>query len=205
MINLPSATIVNRFVPKEKFYSKTAVNTKLRDLFTSQIEKIVWTHKIAPATLNITAGDIPEMQIFEITLKGDSLDTRVIKHIDTFIPYPILYVLKKTGVMKVVLGYNATDYFETPWRSDNTLELKGRSVDEIYKNFLHQIAPNLELKSKPSIKQALADNQKREKISKHIDALNRAILHEPSLAKKQELARKRYVLEQQLNKQIDTL
>lgn len=209
MIKLPPTTIVNRFVPKEKFYSKTLVDTKLRDLFTNEVEKIVWANKIAPATLNISAGIYAEMQIFEISLKGSDLNPQVLKHIDTFIPYPILFILKKPSAMKLVISYKeplstknnimkVNSYFETAWSPDIDLELKGRSVDEIYKNYLHQIAPNLELEPKSDVKSAIEINQMREKIIKQIDALNRAILHEPSIAKQQELARERYSLEQQL-------
>ena len=209
MINLPRTTVVNRFVPKEKFYSKTSINTKLRDLFTNEVEKIIWTHKIAPATINITAGDYTELQVFEVSLKVTDLNPQILKHIDTFIPYPILFLLKKPGLMKVVLAYKVPvskrnnqmkvdTYFETTWQPDIELELKGRSVDEIYKNYLHQIEPSLNLKTKPDVRSAVNDKQIREKIIKQIDALNREILHEPSVAKQQELARQRYSLEQQL-------
>lgn len=33
MINLPSSTFVGKVVPKEKFYSKCAVNTATKNLF----------------------------------------------------------------------------------------------------------------------------------------------------------------------------
>ena len=139
----------------------------------------------------------------------DQKDLQILKHIDTFIPYPILFVLKKSGYSKLAISYKeqlsakntlmkVSDYFDTDWQSDIDIELKGRSVDEIYKNFLHQIAPNLNLKSALNVKEAVANNQTREKIIKQIDALNRAILNEPSIAKQQMLARERYSLEQQL-------
>lgn len=209
MIKLPPTTIVNRFVPKEKFYSKTSVNTKLRELFTNEVEKIIWANKIAPTTLNISAGDFGEMQIFEISLKGSDLNPQILKHIDTFIPYPILFVLKKPNSTKLVISYKeplstknnvmkVNAYFETNWQSDFELELKGRSVDEIYRNYLHQISPSLGLKPQTNVKTAIKDSQDREKIIKQIDALNRAILHEPSIAKQQELARERFSLEEQL-------
>lgn len=209
MIKLPSSTVVNRFVPKEKFYSKTAVNTKLRELFTDEIEKIVWVNKISPTTLNITAGDYTEMQVFEISLKKSDISNQILKHIDTFIPYPILFVLKRSDLTKLVISFKEpassknnlmkiATYFDTDWQRDADIEMKGRSVDEIYKNYLHQIAPHLDLKTKPDVKSAIENSQTREKIIKQIDGLNRAILHEPSVAKQQELARQRYSLEQQL-------
>jgi len=209
MINLPSSTIVNRFIPKEKFYSKTVVNSKLRELFTGEIEKIVWANKISPTTLSISAGDYSELQIFEISLKGSDFNIQVLKHIDTFIPYPILFLLKKPGLQKLVISYKEPvssknnsmkvhAYFDTDWTPEINIELKGRSVDEVYKNYLHQIAPNLDLKTKPDVKSAIENNQNRQNLIKQIDALNRAILHEPSIAKQQVLARERYSLEQQL-------
>jgi hypothetical protein len=37
-MELPRSTIVNRFVPKEKFYAKTVITAKLKQLFTDEIE-----------------------------------------------------------------------------------------------------------------------------------------------------------------------
>ncbi len=82
-MNLPQSTTVKRLLPKEKFYSKTSVNTKLRQLFTEEVEKISWANKISPDTLNITAGEYAELQVFEISLKGAELSTTVLRHIDT--------------------------------------------------------------------------------------------------------------------------
>lgn len=209
MINLPNSTIVNRFIPKEKLYSKTTVSTKLRELFVEEIEKIVWLHKISPTTLNVTAGEYGEMQVFEISLKKSEVNQQLLKHIDTFIPYPILFVLKKDGLVKLAISYKeflsskntamkVASLFETEWQEDVEIELKGRSVDEIYKNFLRQIAPNLDIHAEQDVKSAIEDNRVKERIIHQIDALNRAILHEPSVAKQQALARQRYSLEQQL-------
>ena len=208
-MNLPLSTLVNRFIPKEKFYTKTTVNTKLRELFTSEVEKIVWVNKIAPTTLNISSGEYEEMQVLEVALKKSDLSQQILKHIDTFIPYPILFVLKKTAMSKLVISYKepissknnlmkVTTYFETSWQPDIAIELKGRSVDEIYKNYLRQIAPELDLATKPDVRYAIENSQNRERITKQIEALNRAIFHEPSVAKQQSLARQRNSLEQQL-------
>lgn len=209
MIDLPKSTIVNRFIPKGKFYSKTKINTKLQQLFTDEIEKIVWTHKISPQTLNISTGDYTELQVFEITLKGPDVNIQILKHIDSNIPYPILFILKKADVNKVVMSFKEPSssknnlmkvytHYATDWSQEVDVKLKGRTVDEIYKNYLHQISPDLELKPEIDIKLTIEKNQLKEKISKQINALNRAILHEISIAKQQMLARERHALEQQL-------
>lgn len=210
MINLPPSTIVNRFLPKEKFYSKTSMSSKLRQQFTDEIEKITWTHKISPDTLNITTGDNTELQIFEIILKGSDISTAVLRHIDTFIPYPILFFIKKPDSLKAILSFKEApaknvgrmkvdSYFESGWQKDLSLELKGRSVDEIYKNYLLQLAPELRNSNRTNTKEAVELNKTRQALQEQIDKLNTQIRYELSTSKKQELARLRYELEQQRN------
>lgn len=208
-MNLPASTVVNRVVPKEKFYTKTSVSNKLRQQFTDEIEMIRWTHKIAPDTLNITSKDYAELQVFEITLKRSELSPSVIKHIDTFIPYPILFILKHSSATKAAISFkepNAKDesrmkvdsYYETKWAQSLDLELKGRSVDEIYKHFLFQIAPKLQETKHTDTKTAVQSSKQNEKIQKQIDLINKKITSEPSVAKRQELARERHELEKKL-------
>lgn len=206
---LPKSTVVNRFLPKEKFYSKTSMSNKLRQQFTDEIEKITWTHKISPDTLNITADEYAELQVFEINLKGSEISTAVLKHIDTFIPYPILFIIKKKGLEKAVISYKelgvrnkdnmkVDSYFDTGWVKEVDATLKGRSVDEIYKNFLLQISPTLKTTQHLTTKEAVLLNKSKQNIQNQIEALNKQIRNELSLAKKQDLARQRYELEQQL-------
>ena len=183
-VNLPSSTKVNRFIPKEKFYTKTGVSSQLRQRFTDEIEKIRWINKISPDTLNISSGEYGELQVFEITLKSSEISTSLLKHIDTFIPYPILYVLKRSNAQKAVISFKeqgiknenqmkVDTYFETQWLEESELELKGRSVDEIYKNFLFQIAPQLSQLNQNDTKSAVQSNKEKEKIQKQIDLINK--------------------------------
>jgi hypothetical protein len=208
-MDLPKSTVVNRFIPKDKFYNKTKLNTKIKQLFTDEIEKITWLNKIAPDTLNISAKKYNELQVFEIKLKSDEINPIVLKHIDASIPYPILYLIKKNNMQKALIFYkditvsNETKvivgaYYETGWVKDIKLELKGRNVDEIYKNFFFQIAPTINTENSNSIKNAVESDIQRKKIQKQIDSLNRKIFNEPAFAKRQDMARQRYDLEEQL-------
>lgn len=210
MIDLPVSTVVNRFVPKEKFYTKTSISAKLRQHFTTEIEKITWTNKISPDTLNITTGDYAELQIFEVNLKGPNVSTAVLKHIDTHIPYPILFIINRSGAYKAVISFKEStirnqnnmkvdSYFDTGWQQNLNLELKGRSVDEIYKNYLYQIAPNLSQTKQTNAKEAVEYSKVKQSIQSRIDSINKQIHNELSVAKQQELARQRLELEQQRN------
>ena len=42
MFNLPKTTVVDKIIPKVKFYEKTKANSKLKQLFIDDIEQIIW-------------------------------------------------------------------------------------------------------------------------------------------------------------------
>lgn len=209
-MKLPVSTVVNRFVPKEKFYSKTDVSPKVRQLFISEIEKIIWSNKIAPTTLNISAGKLLELQVFEVQLKSHDISESVLRHIDKHIPYPILFIIKRDSSVRAFISFKEQNlrvennmkvdtYFYTQWSTDLNLELKGNSVDSIYQNYLYQIAPELKNHKNPTAKQAVKHHKVSLKIQKQIEQLNKQMKAEPSIAKKQELARQRHQLEKDLN------
>lgn len=91
-------------------------------------------------------------------------------------------------------------YYETPWGAPD-LTMTGNSVKSIYVNFIQQIHPTFD-PAKP-IAEAVQDTKEQEKLRKQIDAISRKIASEPSVAKKQELARERYALEMKIGQSIE--
>lgn len=209
-MDLPASTVVNRFVPKEKFYSKTDVSPKVRQLFIGEIEKITWSNKIAPSTLNISSGKLLELQVFEVLLKSHDISELVLRHIDKHIPYPILFIIKRDTSVKAAISFKEQNqrvennmkvdtYFSTAWGTEINLQLKGNSVDSIYQNYLYQVAPQLKNEKSPTAKQAVESHKVNLKVQKQIDQINKQMKSEPSIAKKQQLARQRHQLEKDLN------
>ncbi len=67
MIKLPKECRVNRHLPKNKFYEKLTISSKLKNEFVEKIEKITWLYKISQDTCNINkTNEIIEKQIFVI-------------------------------------------------------------------------------------------------------------------------------------------
>ena len=205
MLNLPPSTEVGKTVPKERFYAKEPSETK--DYFTTFIEKINWANKISPATLNISARVCPELQVFEVRLKAfDKKINKIIRLMDGKIPYPVLFLVCYRNELKAMLSVKqvkgdrtiVVEQFETDWHESKgfRLKMKGISVDAIYENYLYQIATGLDSGG------SLEENMNRYKQVKAwkaaIDKINRQIKKEPSIVKRQELARERYLLEQQM-------
>lgn len=92
MFTFPSQTVFGKVVPKSRIYTHAAASRRVRDLFVSQLSEIVWAHKLSPETLHLPARHgVPEIQIFDITLKTTAIDDEVLHTIDRAIPYPVFH------------------------------------------------------------------------------------------------------------------
>lgn len=214
MITFPEHAKVGRIVAKENFYGKTDTATK--SLFQSEISRIIWEYKLAPSTINLPAKKWQEIEVFRIILKNGEIPEKVLKTIDSVIPYPILFLIEKGSIKKAVICYkeqNQKDenaakvdtYFSTGWNDPklDNIKIDGLDIDAVFSNFVRQIAGNKLTFLKPNgapktIKEDIETLKEHEKIQKQIDVLTRKINAEPSLGKKQELAEERYKLKQLL-------
>lgn len=113
----PAKALVNRNIPKTKFYEHAAISRAVKDAFVSQIQQITWAYKLSPETTNLAAvKGLFEIQVFNIQLKTPELTEGVLLSIDKAIPHPIIYQLFFGDKMRVVLAYkrlNESD--ETKW------------------------------------------------------------------------------------------
>lgn len=87
--DLPKNAEVRRVVPKNAFDSYT--NTKQKKQFVDRIHRITWTHKLSDTTVNLSAIQIKEIQVFKIELKVFEDIPELLKVIDKAIPYPIVF------------------------------------------------------------------------------------------------------------------
>lgn len=93
-IRFPESTRVERVIPKNKIYEAANVNAAVTTQFVAQVEQIKWASKLSAKTLNIEPSEaVPEIQVFELKLKGDGVDEKVLAAIDKAIPFPILFKL----------------------------------------------------------------------------------------------------------------
>ena len=90
----PPQTALKRVIPKTRIYDGATASTALRDRFVAEVDQITWAHKLAPETLNLAPTPaVPEIQVFRITLKGDTLHDDILRAIDRAIPFPLLFEL----------------------------------------------------------------------------------------------------------------
>lgn len=215
MIAFPEHAKVGRIVAKERFYS--GIDTATKNLFQNEIARIVWEYKLAPNTINLPAKKWPEeIEVFRVSIKNSEVPEKVLKAIDSAIPYPILFLIEKGTIEKAIICHkiqNQKDqnsakvdtYFDTGWNDDKLASVKidGLSINAVYENFLRQIAGDRLMLNNGGdhtepicgIDRAIDKMKEREKLIKQIESLTKKIKSEPSLGKKQELATERYRLQ----------
>ena len=192
----PEKTFFGKPIPKAKFYEKLPVTQAVKNCFVNEIAAIVWRNKLSPETLNVQPGSrVREIEVIEITLKGETLNDSVLKLIDKGIPYQLLFMLKRGDECQLCIGYKETEtasvkeYFKTPWQgfAELTLQISGLTLDEVCDNFIRQINTHLASAEDMSLKEAIADDAQRLKIEKQIAALEKRMKAEKQPKRKFEL------------------
>lgn len=202
MLGLPTTTEFNKRIPKQKFYDNLTVTPALKKVFIDQIKTIYWRNKIAASTTNLAPGTVvTELEVFEVRLNSQILDDSFLCQIDKEIPYHILFILEYEGKYKAVIGYKEESggntvfkvnrYYSTEWVDEDALplKLKGLSVDNVYENFVRQIAGDAlaATTSGETLKEAVDRDEKHQALQTQIAKLQKKIKSEKQLNKQMEL------------------
>jgi hypothetical protein len=205
MIDLPSSTLFNRRIPKQKYYDNITVSAKLKRVFIEQISQITWRNKIAPSTVNVAEGEaVKEIEVFAIRLNQQSLDQKVLTQIDKEIPYHILFLLEYKDETQAWIGYKEASqtksgtfkpgvYYHTEWMAadSKTLKLDGLNMDTVYESLIRQIAGSRLLPDETpdvfDIKEAIDRDERRQKLQKEIVALENKVQREKQFNRQVEL------------------
>lgn len=215
MLGLPKTTEFNKRIPKQKFYENMDISPALKKIFVEQVKIIYWKNKIAPTTTNLASGnDVTELEVFEIRLNTKILDDALLRQIDREIPYHILFLLEYQGNYQAWIGYKeaalsgtkafkVNGYYHTDWCDLEHLPLKmeGFNVDEVYENFVRQIAGD-KLKTDTideSLKEAVARDEQRQVLQKKMASLQAKIRKEKQLNKQMQLNAELKKLKKELN------
>ena len=199
MIGLPKTTIVDKRIPKEKFYGKLDVSVEFKRAFINQVKSITWRYKIAPTTMNLAPGkQVSEIEVFEVQLKADVLDEAVLRLIDQGIPYHILFLLEYDGKIQAWIAYKeivngkvtikSNAYYQTEWMARESLPLKldGMDLDAVWENLVTQVG-GIVIEDGNSLVEQIADNVQKAKLEKEIARLEKMARNEKQPKKKFEI------------------
>ena len=190
---LPEQAYVHKNIPKNTFFTRAVVNTKLKKEFTDKIQKITWEYKLAEGTIGVPATEkIEEIQIFEIQLKERDIPKNVLRIIDKSIPYPILYVFTYEGHVAygiTLKGEGEQRYYFTKWDEKQSFIFTGINLERVYQGIVTSFIkePGGEAKD---FKTIIAADKRKEVLEREVSALQNKIRNERQFNIKVELNKK---------------
>jgi len=214
MIDFPKSTEFNKKIPKQKFYNKLKISSKLERQFVKEIDTIYWKNKLSAETLNVSTGiTVKEIEIIEIYLKEKNIGQNLIEFIDREIPYHIVFILRYDQLAQIYISFKedsknrlgkfkVNSYFKTEWLNyDNlSLEINGLNLDKIYENFIIQVAGDKTLfENSEDIKEAVLKSKEKEKLRSYIETLENKIKNEKQFNIQVKLVKELREMKKQLN------
>ena len=202
MINLPSSTYVGKNVPKEKFYSKCAVSTAVKNLFVKYVEQIVWQNKLTAQTMAAEKGLlVNEIDVFEVKMRLAECPRKLFEFIDQNLHHHNVFVLTYEDQTKLFVNFKEKekdetflDAFEIPWKpaDEPVFNLFGSNMDEIYESIVRSAAPDYVIaseakQSKTSLKDYILQSKQNAKIQAQIEKLEKKLANEKQFNRQVEI------------------
>jgi len=214
LFNLPISTAYGKVIPKNSFDG--LVSNKQKRLFTELISKMTWTHKLAPATINLSGKYFAEIQIIHIELKREERISELLAAINKSVPYVVIFVMQfgdrfylsasakhphPTLADTSVIDWEfASDWFMAV---DNTYRLNLReSLDAVFFDLCKQLSA-FASKEVDSMAELIEKSSKLFQLRKEINKLRSAISSCKQFNKKVELNLELKRLEQEANELLD--
>lgn len=200
VFNLPETTLINKKIPKNKFYEKLQADKTLRGKFVRQVDYILWKHKLSGHTVNLSpTKEIEEIQVFEVHLKQRNLSREVLESIDRAIPYPILYALVYHDEVQLAVAYKkrskqyedrfvVDSYYYSPWQKAEEISLdllKGLDLQAVYENLIKSLLPGSK-EGISNLEQAIEKQKAADRLKREIAALEAKMHREPQFNRKVE-------------------
>jgi hypothetical protein len=143
---LPKKAVVNKFIPKSKFFEKAQVNSKIQQEFADAIGRITWAYKLAKDTINISGTEnMEELQIFNMQLKNKEIPKNALKVIDKAIPFAILYTFEfeNNFAYGITIKENAEQrYFFSEWNTELDFDFTGNTIEHVYQKTIKLFIQN---------------------------------------------------------------
>ena len=199
MLGLPKKTELKKQLPKNAIYSKFHLNTASKEKFDADISKMYIVNEISIATTAIAKGEyIESFFVLLVQLKQQEFNETNIALISKLINQNMLFILQYQDMAKLALYH--TKLMQTDWRTnaDLSIELKGLNLDKVWENIIVQIG-GIQIEQGNSLDEQIEIDEKRQKLKKQIESLEKQARSEKQPKKKFELVQHMNKLRKELD------
>jgi len=189
MLGLPKSTELSRQLPKKAVFEMFKPSPADRKLFDEQISRMAIVAEISPQTLAVTASEeVAAVYVVHVSLKVAECDKKNIALLSKLIDQRMLFVLQY-GDNARLAAYRAGKVLISDSKPLNewALSLTGLDLAGIWENAIAQIG-GIDLSDGKDLDAMIADNERRDKLAKKIEVLEKKAMSEKQPRRKWELA-----------------
>lgn len=189
MLGLPRATELSKALPKKAIFDRFKPSPTDRRLFDEQINRMSIVAEISPQTVALKASeDISAVYVILVALKTNQCDKKNIALLSKLIDQRMLFVLQ-SGENARLAVYHAGRVLmsESTPLTDRKLNLSGLDLEAVWESAIAQIG-GIDLTGGKALNATIAENDRREKLTKQIMALEKKAMTERQARRKWELA-----------------
>ena len=193
MLGLPKSTELSKQLPKKAIYAKFQMNTNEKAKIDADISRITIVNEVSAAKLNIAEGEqIKSFFVLMVSLKRKEFEEKSIIAISKLIDQNLLLILEYENEAKLAVYH--TKLMQTAWNRNEELsvELKGLNMDVVWENIIVQIG-GMQIEQGNTLDEQIIIDEKRAKLKKEIDKLEKQ-------ARAEKQPKKKFELVQQMNK-----
>ena len=181
---------MSKQLPKKAIYTRFQMNAAAKDKIDADISRITIVNEIAPNKVNIPAGEVVKnFFVLLVSLKKKDYDERNIATLSKLIPQNILFILEYDGESRLAIYH--TKVMQTEWKSSNEqrIELRGLNLDTAWENIVIAVS-GVSLEQGNTLDEQIVIDEKRQKMEKEINKLEKQARTEKQPKKKFELVQK---------------
>lgn len=193
MLGLPKATETNKQLPKTAIYAKFQMNNAAKERINADVSRLTIVNELSHGKTNLPAGEtVKSFFVVSVALKRKDFNPNTIAMVTKLIPQNMLFVLEYGDEAK--LAVYRQKLLQTDWKPKEslTVELKGIDLDRAWENIIVQVG-SIQIAEGNTLDEQIFADEKRAKLQKEIDRLER-------LARAEKQPKKKFELVQTLSK-----
>lgn len=201
LLKLPEVTELRKPLPKTQIYKKFQLTNAQQTKFDADISRIDIVNEVSSRTIPaIQEGEkVKSFYVLSVTLKTKDYEPKNIERIAKLIPQNLIFALQFEE--EIQLAVFCEKLFTTEWMSETkvAIELSGFNFDEVWENIIKRIEGGA-WDSSLTLEENIELKEKKEKLQKEIERLEKLARKEVQPKKKFELVSQKRKLEEELNR-----
>ena len=188
MFNLPPSTLINKPLFKKAVFEKFNLKASERERFDADISRMVLLAHVSTSTISALkdGNEIKDFYVMQVALKHKDYDTRNILMLQKLIPQKLIFALQYEGETQLCIFHTRLQQSAWSLTDETKIPLNGLTLDSVWENLVAEIG-QLDAKAEETIEEQILDRERREKLQRQIEMLEKQCRTEKQTRRKYEL------------------